>query len=173
MEVSQEVLDMTTAIRLVTLTLVLSLTAGGPLAPALAQQPAPPPPAVEPAPPVQPAPAVQPVPPVQPAPPVEPAPAVQPDLFPERMKTTRNAERHAVAYNVGAGIANVFLVPGRVITCALGSAVGIVVLAITLGSGYRAAAAVGEEGCGGKWIVTGEDLWPDPPATSGFDGERR
>jgi hypothetical protein len=147
---------MTTVIRLVTLTLILSLTAGGPLAPALAQQPAQPAPAVEPAPPVPP-----------------PAPAVQPDLFQERMKATRSAERHEVAYAVGAGIVNVFLVPGRAITCVLGGAVGIAVLAVTLGSGYKAAAAAGEEGCGGKWIVTGEDLWPDPPATTGFDWERR
>ena len=147
---------MRTAIRLVTLTLILSLTAGGPLAPALAQQPAPPPPAVEPAPPVPP-----------------PAPAVQPDLFQERMKSTRSAERHEVAYAIGAGVVNVFLIPGRAITCVLGGAVGIAVLVVTLGSGYKAAAAAGEEGCGGKWIVTGEDLWPDPPATTGFDWERR
>ena len=131
---------MTTAIRLMTLTLILSLTAAGPLAPALAQQPAPP---------------------------------AQPDLFQERMKHTRGAERNETAYNIGAGVANVFLIPGRAITCVLGTTVGIVVLAVTLGSGYKAAAAAGEEGCGGKWIVTGEDLWPDPPATSGFDWEQR
>ena len=56
---------MTTVIRLVTLTLILSLTAGGPLAPALAQQPTqpgetaqqptPPPPAGQPVEPAQPA----------------------------------------------------------------------------------------------------------------------
>jgi hypothetical protein len=153
---------MTTAIRLVTLTLILSLTAGGPLAPALAQQPVQP---------VQPAEPVQPAPPVQPLPPVQSAPEPQPDLFQERMKVQRAPERHEAAYNVGAGVANVFLIPGRAITCVLGTVVGIAVLALTLGSGYRAAAAAGEEGCGGKWIVTGEDLWPDPPATSGFDGE--
>jgi hypothetical protein len=134
---------MTTAIRLVTLTLILSLTAGGPLAPALAQQPA------------------------------QSAPEMQPDLFQERMKAARGAERNEVAYNIGAGVANVFMVPGRVITCALGTVVGIAVLAVTLGSGYKAAAAAGQEGCGGKWIVTGEDLWPDPPGTSSFDWENR
>ncbi len=134
---------MTTAMRLMTLTLILSLTAGGPLAPALAQQPA------------------------------QPAPTVQPDLFEERMKAKRVTDGHEGAYNVGAGIVNAFLVPGRAITCVVGGAVGIAVLFLTLGSGYRAAAAVGEEGCGGKWIVTGEDLWPNPPATTGFDWERQ
>lgn len=136
---------MTTAIRLVTLTLILSLTAGGPLAPALAQQPA------------------------------QPAPTLQPDLFQETMKASRlrPTERNAAAYNVGAGVVNAFLVPGRAITCVLGGAVGIVVLLVTLGSGYKAATAAGEEGCGGKWIVTGEDLRPDPPGTSSFDWEQR
>jgi hypothetical protein len=134
---------MTTAMRLMTLTLILSLTVGGPLAPALAQQPA------------------------------QPAPTVQPDLFQERMKATRVTDGHEGAYNVGAGIVNAFLVPGRAITCVAGGVVGIAVLLLTLGTGYRAAAAAGEEGCGGKWIVTGEDLWPDPPATSGFDWEQR
>ena len=134
---------MTTAIRLVTLMLILSLTAGGPLAPALAQQPA------------------------------QSAPPMQPDLFQERMKASPRTERNEGAYNAGAGIVNLFLVPGRVVTCAVGSAVGIVVLALTFGTGYKAAAGVGQEGCGGKWIVTGEDLWPDPPATSGFDWEQR
>ena len=64
---------MTTVIRLVTLTLILSLTAGGPLAPALAQQPAQPAePAQQPAPP---APAGQPA---EPAPPAPPAPTCSP-----------------------------------------------------------------------------------------------
>jgi hypothetical protein len=157
---------MTTAIRLVTLTLILSLTAGGPLAPALAQQPA------QPAEPAQSSQPPQPSEPAQPAEPAAPpAPAGQPDLFQERMKIQRPREPHGAAYNVGAGVVNAFLVPGRTITCVLGTAVGIAVLALTLGSGYKAAAAVGEEGCGGKWVVTGEDLWPDPPATSGFDWE--
>ena len=128
---------MTTAIRLVTLALILSLTAGGPLAPAFAQQPS------------------------------------QPDLFQEQMKVSRAPERNEAPYNVGAGVVNAFLIPGRTITCVLGTAVGIAVLALTFGSGYKAAAAAGEEGCGGKWIVTGEDLRPDPPGTSSFDWEQR
>jgi hypothetical protein len=171
---------MTTVIRLVTLTLILSLTAGGPLAPALAQQPAQPSEPVQqpvqPAEPAQqppPAPAGQSAEPVPLAPPPPPAPTAQRDLFQERMKLQRTPERHGAAYDVGAGITNVFLVPGRAITCVLGTAVGVAVLALTLGSGYKAAAAVGEEGCGGKWIVTGEDLWPDPRATSGFGWEQQ
>ena len=51
-----------------------------------------------------------------------------------------------------------FYVPGKVITCAVGAAVGGALLALTLGTGYKAAVALGKEGCGGKWAVTGEDL---------------
>jgi hypothetical protein len=36
--------------------------------------------------------------------------------------------------------------------------VGVALLLVTLGSGYKAAVAFGREGCGGKWAVTGEDL---------------
>lgn len=161
---------MTTAIRLVTLTLILSLMAGGPLAPALAQQPVQP---SEPAQSSQPPQSSQPAQPsesVQPSPPAPPAPTVQRDLFQERMKIQR---RDAAAYNTGAGVVNAFLVPGRAITCVLGTAVGIAVLALTFGSGYEFAAAVGHEGCGGKWIVTGEDLWPDPPVRPSSDWDQR
>lgn len=152
---------MRTAIRILTAVLVVSLIMTGPLAPAaLAQQP------TQPAQPQQPA---QPTPP--PAPPVQLQPA-QPDLFQETLKAERAAERGQAAYDAGAVVVNTFLVPGRTITCVLGGAVGIVVLAATFGSGYKAAASVANEGCGGKWIVTGDDLRPDPQSTRPFDWER-
>jgi hypothetical protein len=104
--------------------------------------------------------------PAQPPAPAEqaPAPAVQPpapDLFQETLKAQREAEKSQGAYNAGAVAVNVFLVPGRAITCVLGGAVGVVFLAATLGTGYRAASAAWHEGCGGKWMVTGDDLRPD------------
>jgi hypothetical protein len=146
---------MRTAIRILTAVLVLSLIMTGPLAPAaLAQQPA------QPAQPTQP-----------PAPPVQLQPA-QPDLFQETLKAERAAERGQAAYDAGAVVVNTFLVPGRTITCVLGGAVGIVVLALTFGSGYKAAADVANEGCGGKWVVTGDDLRPDAQSTRPFDWER-
>lgn len=143
---------MTTAIRSLTVVLIVSLLAAGPLAPAArAQQPATPP-----------------------APPpgsMQPAPA-QPDLFQETLKAQRSAERFDGMYGAGAVVVNSFLIPGRGITCVLGSLLGVVVLAATLGSGYKAAAGVANEGCGGKWVVTGEDLRPDSPGTRPFDWER-
>ena len=84
-----------------------------------------------------------------------------PDLFQETLKAERESERSRGTYDAGAVAVNVFLVPGRAITCVLGSVVGFVALVVTLGTGYRAASAAVHEGCGGKWMVTGDDLRPD------------
>lgn len=82
-----------------------------------------------------------------------------PPLLQDQMKTSDDrAPEPSAAYDVGAGLVNVFYVPGKVITCAVGSAVGVALLALTFGTGYKAAVAVGKDGCGGKWAVTGEDL---------------
>src|SRR5437870_4791742 len=113
----------------------------GPLAPlAAAQQPAPqsPPPAT----------------PMQQA----PQPMAQP---PQDIPEPESHLAESAAYNVGAGIANVFYIPGKGLLCGLGGAVGIFILIVTLGSAPRPAAYFAREGCGGKWILTGDDLRPD------------
>ena len=84
-----------------------------------------------------------------------------PDLFQETLKAQRDEERTRGTYNTAAGVVNVFLVPGRAITCAVGGAVGVALLALTFGTAYRAASDAWHEGCGGRWTVTGEDLRPD------------
>ena len=99
----------------------------------------------------------------------QPTPPPAPDLFQEHLKAQQEAERSRGAYNAGAVAVNVFLVPGRAITCALGGVVGFVALAATFGTGYRAASAAVHEGCGGKWIVTGDDLRPEARRTSGME----
>lgn len=91
----------------------------------------------------------------------QPAQPPAPDLFQESLKAQRADDGKQGAYNAGAVAVNVFLVPGRAITCVLGGAVGIATLALTFGSGYRAASAAVHEGCGGKWMVTGDDLRPE------------
>ena len=42
-------------------------------------------------------------------------------------------------------------------------------LAATFGTAYRAASAAFHEGCGGKWMVTGDDLRPDARNRTGMD----
>jgi hypothetical protein len=127
---------MKTGIRILAVVVALAILATGPLAPlAVAQQPAPttPPPAAQPA---------------MPPPP--------PDIPEQESHLAESA-----AYNVGAGIANVFYIPGKGLLCGLGGAVGIFILIISIGSQPKPAAYFAREGCGGKWILTGDDLRPD------------
>jgi hypothetical protein len=140
---------MTSAVRAaVVVIVVVSLVAGGPLAPlAFAQPPTAPP----------------------------PAPTPQPGIFPETLKAP-DEERvgvdgrralHSAAYEVGAGVATAFLVPGRVVTCIVGSGFGVAFLVLTFGTAYRFAMNLVEEGCGGKWVVEPTDLMPEaPPITT-------
>jgi hypothetical protein len=89
----------------------------------------------------------------------QPPPAAQADLYQERLKQQQRDE--AEAYEGGAAVVNVFHVPGKAILCGIGGAVSLGMLLLTFGSGYKAAASLAREGCGGKWIVTGDDLRPD------------
>ena len=100
-------------------------------------------------------------------------PPPAPDMFQETHKAQQAAEEDRRVYNAGAIATNIFLVPGRAITCVLGGAVGIALLAATLGTAYRAASGAVHEGCGGKWTVTGDDLRPEGPTARPFDWEKR
>ncbi len=74
-------------------------------------------------------------------------------------------------YQAMAGFATFFLIPGKIATCAVGTAVSGVLLGASLGSGYSTATEVAEEGCGGKWILTADDLLPGvrPPGAMPTD----
>jgi hypothetical protein len=86
-------------------------------------------------------------------------PAQQPDLFQEAIKASSGTtESETLAYDVGAGAANVVFVPGKAITCAMGVVMGGGLLALTLGAAYKSATAVAREVCGGKWYLQGDDL---------------
>ena len=95
----------------------------------------------------------------------QPAQPPAPDLFQETLKAERTRGQQSSApssaYDAGAVLTNVFLIPGRAITCGLGAVVGVGVLALTLGTAYKAASSVWHEGCGGRWMVTAEDMRPD------------
>jgi hypothetical protein len=124
----------TSVVRCLTLLIVASFALAGPLAPLVHAQAA------------------------------QPAQPAQPDLFQETLKSQRTSDRAQGFYATEAAVVNVVRVPGKVVTCAAGAAIGIVLLVFTLGSGYRAAAAITDEGCGGKWILKGDDLRPEGPA---------
>src|SRR5215813_5030709 len=150
----------TSVVRFLTSVVIASFVVAGPLAPLTqAQQPAPSAEVVQ----AQPVPQAQPPVPAQPVPQAQPP--VQPDLFQEKLKAERTSDRSQAAYNVQAAVVNVFYVPGKAITCAAGGALGIIILAVSFGTGYRNASFFFEEGCGGKWVVKGDDLRPDTPPT--------
>ena len=64
----------------------------------------------------------------------------------------------ATGKEVAAGFSNVFYIPGKALVCTSSGVVWIVTMAVTLGSFYNEAANFVKGGCGGKWIVTGEDI---------------
>ena len=104
-------------------------------------------------------------------PPAPPPPSQE--MIDQTLRAQQAAEADRGIYNAGAVATNVFLIPGRAITCVLGGAVSFVLLATTFGTGYRAASATMHEGCGGKWMVTGDDLRPEGPTARPFDWEKR
>jgi hypothetical protein len=158
--------------RILTVVVALAMLATGPLAPlAAAQQPAQtPPPAMQPAAePMQPAaqsmqPAAQPM---QPA-----AQSMQPMAPPQDLPEQDSRLAESAAYNVGAGIANVFYIPGKGLLCGLGGMVGIFIMIVSIGSAPKPAAYFAREGCGGKWVLTGDDIRPDDAHYRAFDWEQ-
>jgi hypothetical protein len=139
---------MKTGMRMLAVAVSLLMLMTGPLAPiAFAQQPPPP---------AQPEPAAQ-----QPAPPPLPQP--------EPISSSRSSD--AAAYNVGAGIANVFYIPGKCVLCVAGVASGVLIMLFTVGSAPRPAAYFAREGCGGRWYLVGDDLRPEADIRA-FDWER-
>jgi hypothetical protein len=143
---------MTTGVRLLAVVVSILMFVTGPLAPLAAAQP---PPATTPVPPQG-----------MPEPATTPTP---PQRGPEPSQDSRTGEK--AAYNVGAAIANVFFIPGKCILCVAGVASGVFVLLITIGSQPRPAAYFAREGCGGRWILTGNDIRPEVDVRA-FDWER-
>ena len=88
-------------------------------------------------------------------------PAQQPTPQPMDPVKQESGGSEAAAYNVGAGIANVFYVPGKGILCFLGITAGVFVMIVSVGSAPKTAAFHAREGCGGKWVLTGDDLRPE------------
>jgi hypothetical protein len=139
---------MKTASRILTTVVALAMLATGPLAPfAAAQQPAQTPPPAQ--------------------------PMAQPVAPPQDLPEQESHLAESAAYNVGAGIANVFYIPGKGLLCGVGGAVGIFILIVSIGSAPKPAAYFAREGCGGKWILTGDDLRPDEDRYRAFDWESK
>jgi hypothetical protein len=69
-------------------------------------------------------------------------------------------EESTTGQDVAAGFANVLYVPGKAIACGLSAVFYGGWMVLTLGGGYKDknATQIINGGCGGKWVLKGEDM---------------
>ena len=66
---------------------------------------------------------------------------------------------------IGAGVLNVVYVPGKAIICGAGTLIAGGFMLLTFGSAYREAVSFFNEGCGGSWVLTPEEVAAAPKTT--------
>ena len=85
--------------------------------------------------------------------PVQPMQSMQPETVDESV--TRPPGTGA---KIGAGVLNVVYLPGKLITCSAGTLVAGAFMLATFGTAYREATSFFNEGCGGAWLLTAEQV---------------
>jgi len=63
---------------------------------------------------------------------------------------------------IGAGVLNVVYVPGKAIVCGAGTIVAGGLMLLTFGSAYREAISFFNDGCGGSWVLSPEQVAAAP-----------
>jgi hypothetical protein len=97
----------------------------------------------------------------------------KPEILPETLKPSDQPVRRRIdAYDVGAVAANVVAIPGKIALCGIAGAFALGIFAVTFGMSYKASTKIATEGCGGNWILTGDDLRPEEPELKPFDWEK-
>jgi hypothetical protein len=64
--------------------------------------------------------------------------------------------------DTAAAASNVFYVPGKAIVCGLSGLGWVIAMTLTFGFLYQESADFVRGGCGGQWVLTGEDIKPTP-----------
>jgi hypothetical protein len=59
-----------------------------------------------------------------------------------------------------AVVGDFFYVPGKAIVCGMSGVLYVATMALTFGALYQEATDFVRGGCGGKWVLTGEDIKP-------------
>ena len=59
-----------------------------------------------------------------------------------------------------AVVSDVFYVPGKAVVCGVSGVLWVATMALTFGALYDEAADFVKGGCGGRWVLTGEDIKP-------------
>lgn len=57
-----------------------------------------------------------------------------------------------------AAASDVFYVPGKAVVCAASGVLWVATMALTFGALHQEAADFVKGGCGGRWVLTGEDI---------------
>ena len=60
--------------------------------------------------------------------------------------------------NAAAAVSDVFYVPGKAVVCGVSGVLWIGTMALTLGTLYQESNDFVKGACGGKWVLTGEDI---------------
>jgi len=67
---------------------------------------------------------------------------------------------------IGAGVLNVVYLPGKAIICGAGVLAAGAFMIATFGSAHREATSFFNEGCGGAWLLTPEQVAAAPKQSS-------
>ena len=61
-----------------------------------------------------------------------------------------------------AVVSDIFYVPGKAIVCGLSGVGYVIAMTLTFGFLYQESTDFVKGGCGGQWVLTGEDIKPTP-----------
>jgi len=75
-------------------------------------------------------------------------------------EATRSKESPGAGATAAAVASDVFYVPGKAIVCGVSGVLWVATMALTFGALYQEAADFVKGGCGGQWVLTGEDIKP-------------
>ena len=74
--------------------------------------------------------------------------------------TSKAREEPSAGATAAAVASDVFYVPGKAIVCGVSGVLWVATMALTFGTLYQEAADFVKGGCGGQWVLTGEDIKP-------------
>ena len=72
------------------------------------------------------------------------------------------AAEDSAGATAAAVVGDIFYVPGKAIVCGLSGLGYVIAMALTFGALYQESTDFVKGGCGGQWVLTGEDIKPTP-----------
>lgn len=75
-------------------------------------------------------------------------------------ETSQARDAGGAGATAAAVTSNIFYVPGKAIVCGLSGVLWTVTMALTFGTLYQESTDFVKGGCGGQWVLTGDDFKP-------------